>query len=147
MVARRGRCHQVTYKPRITTLSEDEFESEFLIEKPDKINRLLQYGLDQSKQQKENFAHPVDRHLQALKDTVNDLETRVYKRTKKHTYKMDVTYHPQVKYESKNEELAAKLGQPDPVLTRHFKRSHAFTYQEHMGLEADRALFRVGCLP
>ena len=49
MVARRGRCHQVTYKPRITTHSEDEFESEFLIEKPDKINRLLQYGLDQSK--------------------------------------------------------------------------------------------------
>ena len=82
-----------------------------------------------------------------MRDTVNDLETRINKRTKKHTYKMDVTYHPQVKYESKNEELAAKLGQPDPVLTRHFKRSHAFTYQEHMGLEADRALFRAGCLP
>jgi len=36
----------VTYKPTIKTLSEDEFESEFLDDKPDNINRLLQYGLD-----------------------------------------------------------------------------------------------------
>ena len=82
-----------------------------------------------------------------MRETVNDVDKRINKRTKKHTYKMDVTYYPQVKYESKNEELAAKLGQPDPVLNRQFKLTHAFSYQEHMGFEADRALFRAGCLP
>ena len=69
------------------------------------------------------------------------------KRTKKHLYKMDVLYRPQVKYEDKKEEQLAKLTQPDPVLNQHFKQQHAFNYQELMGYEADKALFRAGCRP
>lgn len=75
------------------------------------------------------------------------MERRCLKRTKKHLYKMDVMYRPQVKYEDKKDERLAMLGQPDPVLSQHFKRTHAFNYQELMGYEADKALFRAGCLP
>lgn len=95
----------------------------------------------------EKFFHPVDRVLQKMRNTVNDLEKRVLKRTKKHTYKMDVTYRPQVKYENKNDERLAMLGQPDPVLTQHFKHHHAFNYQELMGYEADKTLFQSACIP
>ena len=48
--------------------------------------------------------------MQKLRATVTDLEKRMHKRTKKHTYKMDVTYRPQVKYENKNDERLAMLG-------------------------------------
>lgn len=33
------------------------------------------------------------------------------------------------------------------MLNQHFKRKHAFNFQELMGYEADKALFRAGCLP
>lgn len=46
---------------------------------------------------KEKFFKPVDRHLAEMRDTVEDMERRCLKRTKKHLYKMDVMYRPQVK--------------------------------------------------
>jgi hypothetical protein len=41
---------------------------------------------------------------------------------------MDILYKQQVKYEDKKDERLAMLGQPDPVLNMHFKKTHAYNY-------------------
>lgn len=63
-----------------------------------------------------------------MRENINDIERRVRKRTQKNIYKMDILYKQQVKYEDKKDERLAMLGQPDPVLNLHFKKTHAYNY-------------------
>ena len=105
MVARRGRCHQVFYKSMMKNIFDYESESdEYGMDKfndskagrQEQIDYLLYKGSERAAdgptgedkqrktramRKKEKFFHPVDRHLQEMRENISDIERRVRKRT------------------------------------------------------------------
>lgn len=93
MVARRGRCHQVFYKPMMKTIFDYESDDQYGMDnfndtkagRQEQIEYLLYKGSERAadgpsgedKQRKaramrknEKFFRPVDRHLADMRDTV-----------------------------------------------------------------------------